>query len=256
MSVAAVDMNALAQSRVAGALTKSRKFRAYVGVLADVFTEVRDALLTIEGVLDIDNQQGVVLDLIGAIVGQPRRLLGAAPRSFFGFKITSPGDFARPRGFGDRANSTWGGAMWSRGASLAGSALMQDADYKFALKARIKKNNLRLDGVQSWIDQLYDIIYLVIPDHAEFPLFITARGMSITLCFGRKLLGREVALLLQAGILPIPQGRALRATCWDDTEKVLGFRGQTVANISCMGDRAYPTRGGRFAERVRQNVAG
>lgn len=256
MSTPDVDLHALSQGRISGLLSRSDRFKNYIRAIVETFVDVKEAIRSVDLVLDIDNQFGVNLDKIGAIVGQPRRLLGAAPRSFFGFRITEPGDFGRPRGYGDRGQPTWGGAMWSRGRPLTGSALMQDSDYKFAIKARILKNNIRVDGVTAWINRVYAILWLIFPDHAEFPLFIVAGGMQMTICIGRRPNGREFALMLQANIIPVPQGVFLRATCWDDSQAVFGFRGQTVANVATYGDRAYPSRGGRFAERARQNVAG
>lgn len=262
MSIPDVDLQAQSQKRITGAMARSARFRAVVSAIVAGFTKVKEALQSIDRMLDIDTQGGVVLDIIGALVGQPRRLIGAAPRSFFGFKIESPGSFQRSLPYGDRAHTDRGGVLWNRGASLTAGAFMDDATYRFAIRARIIKNNLRPDG-EPWIEKLYRSLLLILPDanlpgppvvHV-FPLFATRGRMQITVCIGRPLSSREVALLTQADLLPIPDGVLLQFTQWDDTKPVMGFKGQQRANVAGYGDRAHPTRGGRLAERVSQNVA-
>jgi Protein of unknown function (DUF2612) len=256
MSVEDFDLQAHTQERISGHLALSVRFRAVVTAIVAGFVEVKNALRSIDSMMDIDGQGGVGLDIIGKIIGQPRRLLGAAPRSFYGFRIDGPGAFQRALTYGDRAHTERGGLMWGRGQVLTGSALMTDPDYRFAIRARIVKNNTKPDGVTPWIERIYQVLLLILPDGANhaFPLFALNERMVITICIGRPVSAREVALLTQADLIPVPNTMQLRFTQWDDSLSVFGFAGQS-ANVAGFGDRAHASWGGRFAERISQNVA-
>jgi hypothetical protein len=261
MSVPTVDIATQAQSRIAGLLRASARFRARIAALVESFVDARDALLSLDTLLDVDTQEGVNLDVIGRIVGQPRRLLGAVPRSFFSFAIEGGGSFQRALGMGDRARSQQGGAMWNRGASLASSALIDTAAYRLAIKARIVKNNLRLDGTKPWVEYILDVLDLILTDHWynpyllqwTYPVRIHAGGMHIEIGLGKQPSARSVALIMGAGLLPVPQGVGLGGTYWDDSLGAFGFAGKPSA--LAMGDRAQPGRGGPFAERITRNAS-
>jgi len=144
--------------------------------------------------------------------------------------------------------------MWNRGSSLAGSSLMQDSDYRFAIKARIIKNFTRADGVKAHLERMYDILRLIFTDSAAgYPLHLFDEGMHIELGIGKIPTVREAVLLLGADILPIPQGVSFGATCWKHETGAYGFKG--YAESRPMGDRAHPGRGAAFAERVTTNAS-
>lgn len=220
MSVTDIDLQAHSQGRIAGLLALSARFRAVMTAIVAGFTEVKTAIRSVDTVLDLDNQSGVVLDLIGALVGQPRRLNSGNPRIFFA----------------------------------------DDTSYKFAIRARIVKNITKADGVTPWIERIYQVLLTIITDantyppegpvSYNFPLWAIDRRMTITICIGRAVTEHEAALLTQADLLPIPDGVRLLFTQWNDEAPVMGFIGQTGANVSGYGDRKYPSRGGRLAERI------
>lgn len=82
----------------------------------------------------IDTASGVMLDIIGNIVGQPRELVGAAVIEYFGFEGATGA-----KGFSDQpANS---GFFYDFGDPVSGNILVDDPLYRLLIKARIAKNS-------------------------------------------------------------------------------------------------------------------
>lgn len=258
MSVADIDLQAHAQGRVAGLLARSTRFRAVVAAFVAGFESVLGAFRSIDQMLDIDTQSGVVLDIIGRLVGQPRRLLSAEPRSFFGFKYEF-GGFEYPLPMGERGEDM-GGPMWDLGDALGASAEMDDPTYRRALKARIRRNSMRFDDGISFAEKFYAVLYELIPrawDGAAwpsawraFPISLRYSGMTIEIGIGSPLTPQEKALLLYADLLPIPAGMGWSVTMWDVTANVFGFNDTACANVVGFGELGEPTWGGVFSERI------
>lgn len=90
-------------------------------------------LYALQNVLNIDEAQGVNLDLVGKHVGQSRVINGYQLRQFFGFK-----DGLNAMPFSRHGQ---GGGQWYRLRDpLADSVKLGDDDYRFLIKARILKN--------------------------------------------------------------------------------------------------------------------
>lgn len=97
-------------------------------LLSRQFGDAWQGLAALPETLDIDNAEGVNLDLVGKHVGQGRVLPGLAPRSLFGFH-----DVAGAKGFGK-------GKWYRMGDPLGESAVLDDDDYRFLIRCRIARN--------------------------------------------------------------------------------------------------------------------
>ncbi|UXY51320.1 DUF2612 domain-containing protein [Pseudomonas tohonis] len=97
-------------------------------LLSRQFGDTWQGLAALPEALDIDNAEGVNLDLVGKHVGQGRVLPGLAPRSLFGFQ-----DVAGAKGFGK-------GKWYRMGDPLGDSAVLDDDDYRFLIRCRIARN--------------------------------------------------------------------------------------------------------------------
>lgn len=83
----------------------------------------------------IDKGEGVQLDIIGRIVGQPRELINVNLISYFGFLGA-----AQSNSFGDLNDRGVGGRFRSVDENPNGNIKFDDVDYRKVLKARIEKN--------------------------------------------------------------------------------------------------------------------
>jgi hypothetical protein len=256
MSADDVDIEARALARIAGSLRSSDRFCAYIEALASEFAEVKDGIRTLDSLMDVDNIGGVNLDVIGEIVVLRRKILGAAPKEFFGFREEGGITFLHAKPYGDRANSVAGGVFYNRGDSLEDPALMGDGVYRFALKAKMIKNTTKLTGEKAWVEKIYDVLFLIFYDHTgSYPIWIREGGMVIEIGIGTIPMLRQVALAF-ADLLPIPMGVSVGFTVWDDALPVFNFADADTAHGAPYGDRAFPSRGGVFAERMNRNVPG
>jgi hypothetical protein len=255
MSTDDVDIEAQAQARIAGSLRDSARFRNYVAAITSELDHVKDGIRTLDAVMNIDAMGGVNLDRIGEIVNLRRKLMGSAPKRYFGFRPDGPGDYQYAKPQGDRAQPLLGGMFYERGGSLTDPAPMEDNIYRHALKAKCIKNTTRLDGSKAWVEKIYDVLFLIFPD-ATFPIWIYEGGMCIEVGIGTVPSLKQVALLVMAGIIPVPMGVDIAFTYWDDTAPVFAFADSAVTHPAPYGDRAYPARGGVFAERITRNVPG
>lgn len=127
-------------------------FKRYLQVLFlqqdSVFKEINNLLQN----RSLDTAQGKQLDVIGAIVGQPRSQAQAALYTFFGFleDITA-------ETFGDLNDSSLGGYWYSQGQPIGGNVTLSDDDYRRLIKARIIKNSssATVDQFLIFMDQVF-----------------------------------------------------------------------------------------------------
>jgi hypothetical protein len=85
--------------------------------------------------LNVDAAEGVWLDLIGVIVGQPREISNAVPIFFFAFdEYPAAGRFDEER-------------FWDGSEPLGASSVLSDPEYRWAIKARINSNYANVSKV-------------------------------------------------------------------------------------------------------------
>ena len=259
MSIPTWDLVAAGNALVVGAHVRKLKFNENVSVKLGQLLDVQASAFQLYSMTDIDASEGVQLDVLGRLLGQPRRLEQAIPRAFFGWE-PEIGGFQLALPFGEVDSSTIGGPWSEIGGSTSDSALMDDAMYRLALKARIVYNNARVDGDAAPVETLYKVLRLILPDSYLIALTGTEEffeptypvvcedfgGMHVTIEIGKIPTPRERALLLFAGLLPILAGVEWSIGVWDSTGLVFGF--EETPNSAPFGEIGDAVTGAMWAE--------
>lgn len=177
------------------------KFDRYVRTLLAGAIELQLVLKDLMQKRTLDEAEGVQLDIIGDIVGQPRTLYSVASIPYFGFDTSIGAET-----YGDLNAPNVGGVWYSLGQPLTGNVLLDDNTYRMFIKAKIKKNVARgtpedvIDAVKFIFDT--DNFVLVEDATASFRL-----DFGFTLTDTQKLL---LDTVLESGftqtVLPKPAG--------------------------------------------------
>lgn len=110
-------------------------FDNYVTIVIDELQEIQNLFKDLTQLRDLDNAVGAQLDIIGAIVGQPRLLVDFSLSPFFGFDGTVGAET-----FGTLSNPSVGG-VWKSVIDKEGQDyLLDDDEYRFTIRARIAAN--------------------------------------------------------------------------------------------------------------------
>jgi len=119
----------------------------YIASFIDTALETIDSVNDLSKVLDINCVSGEVLDLIGAIIGQPRPLISTGIIPWFGYNE----DGNDPLIYGYREGRYWDGE-----SPLLGDAPADDQTYRVFLWAKIFRNNT--DGTHETLLSVLRII--------------------------------------------------------------------------------------------------
>lgn len=143
------------------------KARQTVGLLLSESKRVFQSAVALADILDIDKSSGYGLDLIGRHVGMGRTMKSFIPKDYFGWLGI------------DGALGFSNGLFYRYGDSLQKSVNLDDADYRFFIRAKIIKNfqHPTMEGItrslqhllgqQSFVIDNYDMtMNVVVP--AEF----------------------------------------------------------------------------------------
>jgi hypothetical protein len=240
------DTNLITQglTRIVGVLTKSTLFSSHITAALTAAEALRQALRQLYTVTDIDASEGVQLDNIGRIIGQPRRIEQGAPKFFFGFE-----EQVYAYTFGEDSDPTVGGPWYNEGDSMADSASLDDQPYRLALKARVLFNATRCDVTVSMHEALIQVLELLLPG---FTCHVQDTG-GMHLVIGAEAIptAMQQALLLYAGILPIASGVGHSITVWNSTADTFGFEDTPGDHIVTFAEDDTPGSGGVFAEEIR-----
>lgn len=133
-------------SRLLYQYASSERLKALILTLSSELGDVFDVLEQLRSRLDIDRSEGVQLDLIGEIVGQPRpKVLNTISGQIFGFdplahdNVSFPSGSSPDFGWSGVGRSDKGGRFQGKdGAVFEGT--MIDTDYRSLLRARIYSN--------------------------------------------------------------------------------------------------------------------
>ena len=129
------DYLTVARSRYTQQFKDKPVFDAYVKIVMQEIAELQTAFKDLKQLRDLDNAVGVQLDVIGAIVGQPRVLVDFTLFPFFGFYEDNSA-----LGFSSLADPTSGGILKSLSDSDGEDYEVDDETYRFILRARIVAN--------------------------------------------------------------------------------------------------------------------
>jgi hypothetical protein len=191
-----------ARERVTEQFKEAPVFDKYLQVLVDDSIEIQGVLKDLMQKRGIETAEGVNLDILGDIVGQPRTLINADLFSFFGFRGHWQADT-----FGTLNDPSVGSVFWDGKESGVGNITLNDALYRLLIKAKIAKNVTRAtpEDVMNFANFVFNTNGSTVVDEggAKFRLFI-----------GRSLTRQEVGLLryvnktasYESKLLPKPVG--------------------------------------------------
>ena len=134
-SITEVDYLTQARSRYTQQFKNKPIFDAHINIFITEITEIQDMLQDLIGLRSLETAVGSQLDMIGAIVGQPRVLVDFTLFPFFGFLEDSSA-----LGFSSLADPTSGGILKSLSDSDGEDYEVDDETYRFILRARIVAN--------------------------------------------------------------------------------------------------------------------
>lgn len=226
-----IDHEELAISRLATQFRESTNLIAYIRALlteADNLEQVFQDLLTKRW---IDTGEGITLDILGAIVGQPRILVDAVILFYFGF---APDPGSSP--FGSVSDPSVGGRFRSLEESTTGNRVLTDDEYRVFIRARIIKNSIipTLQNTVDFFKFLFSVDQIIIIDGA----------MHYVVEIGRILTPNEKAFLLNTDL--VPKVAAVGVTYLEyEAENAFGFGG--IPTSLGFGSVSNPNIGGAFA---------
>ena len=226
-----IDHKELAESRLATQFKESTNLISYIKALlleSDSLEGVFRSLLTDRW---IDTAEGINLDIIGSIVGQPRILVDALIISYFGFAPNSGAS-----SFGSVSNVSLGGRFRSKEESTTGNRELTDEEYRVYIRARIIKNSINpnLPETLSFFKFLFEVEQIIITDGA----------MHYTVQFGRMLTVNEKAFLLNTDLVPKVAGVGVGYQEYE-SESAFGFGG--IPTSKGFGSINDPSIGGKFS---------
>ena len=134
-SIVEVDYLSQARSRYTQQFKNKPIFDAHIKIVIDEIIELQDMFQDLIGLRGLETATGVQLDIIGAIVGQPRVLVDFTLFPFFGFLEDSSA-----LSFSSLADPTSGGILKSLSDSDGEDYEVDDETYRFILRARIVAN--------------------------------------------------------------------------------------------------------------------
>ena len=238
MSAAVIDHSATGAGRVALQYSQSPKFLAYLRALLGPMDELEAVFQKIALQADIDQAEGVNLDVIGDIVGIDRIIPESVQLAFFGFA-----DNAAALNFGEEGSPGTGGRLYDEGEPYLATSVLNDPEYRLLIRTKIVKNHAT--GRNE--DVLTGLAYLFDSDATGVPVSVDdVGGMTIQIAVGRLLTYLEKVLITTLDVLPRPAGVRISQRVNYVASNYFGFDGQTSA--LSFGEEGQPGVGGQFAE--------
>lgn len=229
-----IDHLTLAESRLA---TQFRDSENLINYLRALMVEAPNLEQVFRDIIDqrwLDTAEGVNLDILGAIVGQPRILVNASIVYYFGFTGASG---AQP--FGTLVDDSIGGRFRSYKEPTAGNRELTDTEYRAFIKSRIVKNSITptIPQMISFFRFLFNTDEVIVLDGP----------MSYVIQIGRILSANEKSFLLNTDVAP--KVAAVRATYMEyDADNAFGFAG--IPNSLGFGSVNNSNIGGKFASLI------
>lgn len=130
-----VDYYDEARKRITMQFEDAPIFNKYLKLMTQGSFELQEVLKDLMEKRSIETAEGVQLDIIGDIVGQPRILTDADLKTFFGFRGHWNSDT-----YGTYYDPTIGSVWWDGNEAFTGNIELNDDLYRLLIKARIAKN--------------------------------------------------------------------------------------------------------------------
>lgn len=214
------------------------KAKAEIGAKAKYYQQLQEFSEQLKQEFDLDNAIDDRLDKIGKLVGIKRVVPFSTAKILFGFE----GD-ATARGFSDLFDSTAESAPFSSLFTPDYTATQLDNEtYRAFIKAKISNNIVRavMVGDENSVS-LQDAIQTLFNNNA---VVFDNKNMTLSLQVGFDFDEALLILILQAGLLPSPQGVGYKIIYGADTNS-FGFADDE--NAKGMGDLFDPSIGGTFS---------
>lgn len=230
-----IDHAALAQARTITQYRESARFQAFIRATLAQMTELERLAWSVLDQLDVEQAQGINLDVLGELVGVSRFVPDGLQLAFFGFADT-PGAV----GFGEAGRPDIGARFIDRGESATAASYLADPEYRLLIRARIAKNHATGTVADAYasLERLFG---------AGTPSVIEdTQRMSFGVSIGRHLTLIERQLVRAFDLLPRPAGVAIDSRAAFDAARYFGFDGQPGARG--FGEAADAAAGGTFAE--------
>lgn len=201
MNIEEKDYLEIAKTRITEQFKGKETLESLMEMWLEGYQEIQAVILDLFDVLDIDTARGEQLDIIGAIVGQPREVVAIDALGYFGFE----GDTSA-LSFGSTENNE-GGVYYSIRDPLTGSVVLSDRLYRAFIRAKIISNNAGSTGedIIRAAKQVFQTGYVELTENGD---------TSISLNIGRRAWndpeesafpGLDEASLAQI-LLPFPAG--------------------------------------------------
>lgn len=189
---------------------RSRKMIDWLKINATYANQFEDMYAILGNILDVDQQNGVQLDLVGRIVQQDRGKIDKDVLDWFGW-------------LENKLRKGYGAAPWlPRDVARYDLATTPDDIYRILLKAKAAKNNAR-----GTIDSIHDAVEYI----ADTPLagLDNRQDMTFTLTFAKALPLAERTVIQNFDIIPRPQGVKLISIAEPAVDSYFGYIGDPLA---------------------------
>lgn len=229
-----------ARSRVTLAFEDKPVFDKFLQLICNESSNIQDLLKQLKQLRTLEEATGQQLDIVGAIVGQSRVIIGVDLLDYFGME-----GHIKAMSFGDVNNTSVGGPFFDLGYEGEDSIVLPDDLYRIMIKARILKNTTRAtpEDLMTFMNFVFN---------AKNSLAVEGGG-HVLAYIGRRLSQQEVIILeyidrsgqYDTTLFPKPLGVNIEFGAFDG-DKVFGFQGISFAKG--IGDINDPSVGGYFAE--------
>lgn len=189
-----IDHKTLAQSRLA---TQFREATNLINYIKSLLSESNDLEQVFQDLLEkrfIDTAEGVQLDVLGVIVGQPRDFKVEVVDIFFGFRASIGGDT-----FGTIGDAGQGSNFRSVSDIEFAEVTTDDTTYRILIRAKIAKNISR-----STINETIDIVLQGITSATT--VVVSESMAEFRLQFPGTLSDNDKLLLARTNYVPRPAG--------------------------------------------------
>lgn len=230
-----IDHSEIAIGRL---VTQFKEAKNLISYIRNIISESQELENVFHDILDkrwIDTSEGIQLDILGEIVGQPRILIDGNIFTYFGFDTNPSSD-----SFGTLSDSSIGSSFASIGTVLIGNRSLSDDEYRLFIRAKIIKNKSRStpEDIISQLQYLFNTPQILFTDgNTEYSVDI-----------GRKLSPNDKSLLFNTDIVSKTIGVKVNYVVSYDYDKFFGFEG--IPNSSGFGSTASPDIGGFFGKLI------
>lgn len=230
-----IDHKQLAISRLVTQFRESTNLISYIRTLLLEANTLEDVFHSILEERWIDTAIGVQLDILGAIVGQPREIIDAELFGYFGFAVN-----LESGPFGSVNDTSEGDRFRGVNEPTVGKRILSDSEYRLWIRARIITNKTS-STPEDIIGQIKFFI------DTEQVLFFDG-DTEYTVAIGKILTNEEKSTLLNSDIVPKTAGVRVNYNVQYDFENFFGF--QNVPNSLGFGSLSNPELGGKLGKLI------